>query len=188
MSPDKRSQLWLKELEAFLKQDEVAPPHSVTEVVCAQVQGDLNPSLQYVSAKLFGLHTLAAAIVTFFCPQLGVGPIMGGQGIMHFFMVFGPLPCAALCGALFLGASAMMATFFLRKEELRLANRYGFINVSLLAAVSFAALMLAGGASDRWSYAFWIAGAILSGWIILRIGANVRLRPNYRGWSIGSPG
>lgn len=177
MSPEKRSHEWLREFESFLKQEGVTPPASVNHAILAQVRGDLNPSLKLVSAKLFGLHALGAGIVTLFCPQLGVGPIFGGHGIMHLFMQFGPLVCAAICGSVFVGISTILATLFLKREELRLANRYRFLNVTLLASISFAGLMLAGGSSDRLSYAFWIAGAIGAGWLILKLGASVRLRP-----------
>jgi len=177
MSPEKRSYEWLKEFESFLKDSGSTPPHSVSQNVLAQVRADLHPSLKFVSAKLFGLHALGAGVVSLFCPQLGVGPIFGGHGIMHLFMQYGPLACATLCGAIFIGLSAVLATVFLSREELRMANQYRFLNVTLLASISFAGLMLAGGTSDRLSYAFWIAGAIGTGWLVMSLGASVRLRP-----------
>lgn len=177
MSSDRKTENWRKELEAFLVAEEVAPPRGVADGVLTHVQRDLNPSLKHVSAKLFGLHALAGSLITLVCPQLGVGPVMGGHGIMHLFMGFGPVACSAVCGALFLGTSALFATLFLRREELRLARRYGFLNVTLLATLSFAGLMLAGGQADRLSYGFWISGAVFAGWAILGLGASIRLRP-----------
>ncbi|MBY0371949.1 hypothetical protein K2X33_14785 [bacterium] len=177
MSADKKSHEWLKDFETFLKQEEKFPPAAVNQAVLAQVCSDLNPSLKVVVAKLFGLHAIGATIVALFCPQLGVGPIIGEHGIMHLFMYYGPLVCAALCGGIFLGISAILATIFLTREELRLANRYRFLNVTLLASLSFAGLMLAGGSADRFSYAFWILGAVVTGWSILKLGERIRLRP-----------
>lgn len=177
MSPEKRSHEWLKDFESFLKQEDAIPPALINQAVLSQVHTDLNPSLKLVAGKLFGLHAIGAGIVSLFCPQLGVGPIIGEQGIMHLFMQYGPLACAAICGAVFLGLSTILATIFLSREELRFANRYRFINVTLLASISFAGLMLAGGSADRLSYAFWIAGAIATGWAVLKLGASIRLRP-----------
>lgn len=177
MSPENRNQEWLREFETFMKPDQATPPHSISQAVLARVRTDLNPSLKVVSAKLFGLHAVGAGIVALFCPQLGVGPVVGGHGIMHLFMQFGPLVCASICGAIFLGVSAVLATIFLEREELRLANRYRFLNITLLASISFAGLMLAGGSADRLSYAFWIMGAVVTGWMTLKMGASLRLRP-----------
>ena len=177
MSPEKRNHEWLKDFESFLKQEESFPPTSVNQSVLSQVRTDLIPPLKVVAAKLFGLHAVGAGIVSLFCPQLGVGPIIGEHGIMHLFMEYGPLACATLCGAIFLGLSAILATIFLSREELRLANRYRFLNVTLLASLSFGGLMLAGGSADRLSYMFWIIGAVVTGWSILKLGSTIRLRP-----------
>lgn len=176
MSQDKKANEWLKEFDGFLRVEESVPPRAVSEHIRQAVKSNLEPSLKLVAAKLFALHTVALALVTAVCPQLGVGPVIGGHGLMHFFMTFGRLPCAALCGGLLLAVSGALVSFVLRREELRLANQYRFLNVTLLASVSFAALMLAGGESDQMSYAFWILGAIVVGWLTLRLGASVRLR------------
>jgi hypothetical protein len=176
MSRDVKTEEWIRDFESFLKQDEIASPQTIRQSVLKRVYSDLNPSFQRVGAKLFGLHALAAGIVSLFCPQLGVGPIIGEHGIMQLFMRFGPLPCAALCGAVFMGTSALFATLFLAREELKLANNYSFINATFLAAVSFAGLMLAGGQSDRLSYVFWIVGAVFAGWVTLKLGSSFRLR------------
>ena len=176
MSPDKKSKEWLKEFESFLRAEEITPPGAVSKKIQNTVRADLEPSLKLVVAKLFGLHAIALGLVVAICPQLGVGPLIGGHGLMHFFMAFGRLPCAAFCGGLLLSISAVLVTIFLGREELRLANRYRFLNVTLLASVSFAGLMLAGGESDQLSYAFWILGAIVAGWLTLRVGSSVRLK------------
>jgi len=168
---------WLKEFQSFMKEQPIATPRFIDDIILSNVKKDLNPSLGAVLAKLFGLHALGAAIVSLFCPQLGVGPVIGEVGIMSLFMQFGPLACAALCGAIFLGVSTALATIFLSREEFRLANQYRFLNISLLASISFAGLMLAGGRADQLSYAFWIVGAMGMGWTILRLGASIRLRP-----------
>lgn len=177
MSPDRKTSEWLKEFETFLRVDESAPPRTVTDAVYRTVKADLEPSVKLVAGKLFGLHALAIGLVTLVCPQLGVGPLIGGAGLMHFLMSFGRLPCAALCGALLLGTSAGVLSLFLRREELRLANRYRFLNVTLLVSISFAGLMIAGGEADQLSYLFWLLGAFTAGSLMMRLGALLRLGP-----------
>lgn len=176
MNTEQNNQEWLKEFQSFMQTETANPPRAVSDAVLGYVQSELNPSLKVVSAKLFCLHGAGAALVTLFCPQLGVGPIFGQHGIMHFFMHFGPVVCAATCGAIFLGVSAALAAIFLSLEEFRLANRHRFLNVTLLVAISFSGLMLAGGEGDRLNYAFWIGGAIAAGWSSMKVGLFLRLR------------
>jgi hypothetical protein len=129
-----------------------------------------------VITKLVALHFIAAGLVLLFCPQLGVGPILGGLGLMELFMRFGAIPCASLCGALFLGTSAFLTILVLSPQELRLANRHRFLNLSVLGALSLGVLMLLGREADGMSYAFWLVGAVLTGWLVMRAGSSVRLR------------
>ena len=175
MSREKKTQEWMSDFQEFLKADESAPPSSLSERIVAHVRNDFNPSFQKVAAKLVGIHAMAAGIVTLFCPQLGVGPVIGGHGIMHLFMRFGPLGCAAVCGAFFLGTSTLLVSLLLKRTELRLAYRHAYLNVAFLAALTFVGLMLAGGQSDRMSELFWLAGAIVGGSIVLQLGLRLRL-------------
>lgn len=170
---------WLKEFESFMKAEPSLPPSTVTHHVFNVVRTDLKPSLKLVSAKLFAFHAVATSAVVSVCPQLGVGPFVGGHGLGHVFMRFGALPCAALCGALLFLVSAALAVVFLKREELRAANRYRFLNTSLLVAVSFTALILLGADSDRLSYFFWIMGALFGGWAFLGLGATARLGSSF---------
>lgn len=175
MNNERNNQDWLKDFQSFMQSETANPPHVVSDAVLGYVRSELNPSLKVVSAKLFALHAVGAALVTLFCPQLGVGPIFGEHGIMHFFMHFGPVVCAGICGAIFLGVSAALAATFLSLEEFRLANRYRFLSVTLLVAISFSGLMLAGGQADQMSYAFWIMGAVIAGWLSMKFGLFLRL-------------
>ncbi len=179
------SEEWLKEFNSFVNQKEIEPPLTSTRAILSKVHNDLNPSLKTTSAKLFGLHAVAAVIVFIFCPQLGVGAMIGGHGLMHFFMQFGPVACAALCGSIFLSTSALFATVFLTREELALANRYRFLNVSFLAALTFVGLILAGGEADRVSYVAWILGALTAGWITFKVGASIRIKHSMIKWHLG---
>lgn len=172
MSPNSKE--WLREFKSFVDQKEVIPPLSCTRAIFQKVHTDLKPSLKVTVSKLIALHAVAAVIVFIFCPQLGVSAMIGGHGLMHFFMQFGPVACAALCGAIFLSTSAVLSTILLTREELNLANRYRFLNVSFLAALTFVGLILAGGEADRMSYVAWILGALTAGWITFKAGASIR--------------
>lgn len=179
MSPENRTREWVREFESFLRSGEVLPSRSTTEMILTSVKRDLEPSMKRVAAKLFALHAVSFGLVLLVCPQLGIGPLFGGHGLMHFFMGLGPLPCAALCGGLLLSVSSTLITLCLRKNELRVANRHRALNVTLLVSVAFAILMLLGGESDQLSYAFWILGALVAGWFTLRLGVSIRFGRSY---------
>lgn len=177
---NKKSQDWMSDFKDFLHTKEISPPRTLERAILSKIHSELNPSLKTVAAKLFGLHAVAAGLVMMICPQLGVGAlVLNGHGVMHFFMHFGPIVCSAACGAVFLSTSALLAIIFLKREELSVANRYRFLNVSLLATVTFAGLMLAGGEADRLSYLFWMVGAITMGWLTMRFGTLLRFQGSH---------
>lgn len=180
MSTKRSNSQWHADFQSFLNSTPIEPPHSLNQAILKRVHSLLYPLVKLVFAKLFVLHAVGATFVILFCPQLGVGPIFGDHGIMHIFMRFGPFICAGFCGAIFLAVTAILATLFLTLEEFRLANRHRFLNVTLLASLSFSGLMLVGGEADHLSYAFWIAGAILAGTFSLKIGLFFRGR--FRGF------
>ncbi len=169
------SEKWLQELEIFLSTEGQKPPQDISSSLLSKVRKDLNPSISLVASKLFFFHMTTAAVMLLFCPQLGVGPVLDVPLIMDWFMHFGALPCATFCGILFMAASTSVSALLLRRDELRVANRHRFTCVTLIVALSFSGLMLVGGKSDRWSYIFWICGAILGTWISLFSGARLRL-------------
>ncbi len=167
---------WLHDFEDFLK-GEVGVPHALSKDIFCQVRHDLQPSQKRVLGRLLAFHAVGAGIVSVFCPQLGIGPLIGGHGIMHLFMALGPLVCAGVCGALFISLSTLFAAVFLSRDELRVVSRHRVVNLTLLTSLSFVSLMLMGGRGDLMTYLAWGSGAIAFGWVVLRLGAFVRLRP-----------
>lgn len=175
MTFDKDPKRWLKDLEDFLKQDEITPPRAISERIVSHARAVLNPPAGQVALKLLALHFVAATLVIMICPQLGVGPLVGGHGLMHFFMHFGAAACAALCGSIFLGTSMILMVALLSREELRVAWRFRFVGISTLVALSFAGLMLLGGSDGQTSDLWWIAGAFIGGMIIFSLGFQLRV-------------
>ena len=131
--------------------------------------------------KTVAAQGATAFVLLLFCPQLGVGPLLGQDFIMDLFMHFGPLYCSAFCGAFFLGTATLVACVSLKREELRVIYRYRLISISLITALAISGLMLAGGEANEWSYIFWTAGALLgallslSGVTKIRSGSHARL-------------
>ncbi len=177
-SENGKSENWLRELELFLQASPQNPPAALTEKVANVVGGELNPPMGQVVTKMLAIHLVAAISVLAFCPQLGVGPLLSpGHGLMMIFMEFGPVACAASCGALFLGSSFLLSSLTLTRSELRVAYRHRWGEVSSLAALSLGALMLAGshGAGFILLVA-WGGGALTAGWLVLTLVSMIRFR------------
>ena len=174
MKEDRKKALWLGEYRKFLTCEPISPPQELGNAILSKIRAELNPSFSSVSARLFTFHALSVTAITLFCPQLGVGPVFGGDSIMYLFMRFGPLPCAALCGALLMGGSMGVAAVSLKREELKIAYNHRFFFITLLLALSFSGLMLIGGQAVQWSYVLWNVGGFLAAWSVLASVARLR--------------
>ena len=166
---------WISDFNSFLTSNATPPPDSLSQPILMAVRADLNPSLPSVFGKLTVVHVLVGLFTISFCPQLGVGPFIAEVGLMPFFMRFGSVACAVLCGSLFLGTSMLIGALLLRAPELRLARKYRFVNGSLLAAVSLACLMVLGSAGGAIEYLSWLIGASVGGWLALEAVASLRI-------------
>lgn len=157
-----------REFAQFLKASEVNPPAHSLDPLLAHVRSDLNPATGKVMAQLAAIHVVVGGLTLIFCPQLGVGPLGGGHGLMSLFMSFGPIGCAWACGLLFLGASHAVAALLLGRAELRKAIAMGWVPVSCLAALSLAVLIIAGGSASLAVYLNWWLASLVGGVAALR--------------------
>jgi hypothetical protein len=167
---------WLEEFKYFVTARPSEPSPATTRRALSSVRNLLEPRLQLVFTKAILIHAVAFFLVLLFCPQLGIGPIKGGQGIMSLFMAAGELGCAGLCGATLLGLSSLLTTLILRKEELKVASAYGYLYIPAVSSITFSFLMLLGASGERITFATWLLGAIGIGWLVLRLGAIMRWR------------
>lgn len=157
---------WKEDFKDFANSGE-SPPRNISDSIRGRVHQALHPSLERVIAKLLPVQLLAGALTLLICPQLGVGAaLFGPHGlVMPLFMPLGDLACAGLCGALYLSLSTALGLAFLTKEEVRAVSERGYLHITVLVAVSFAGLMLSGGAGGRLEYVVWLVGAGLGGWL-----------------------
>lgn len=153
---------WFKDFQSFIQGGE-APPAAISAALLARIHHDLNPPYFKVFAKLAVIQLLAGAVTLIFCPQLGIGPLLGEHGLMILFMRFGPVVCAGLCGALFFGVSLLLATYLLRPQELRRMRQKHLLGIPILSGVSLMLLMILGASGTPLIYAGWLLGAILGG-------------------------
>lgn len=174
------SKAWLRDFEDFVKSPEHVPPTELSNRFLAVIRRKLDPPTSLVFTKAIAIQGITAFILLLFCPQLGVGPLLGHDIIMDLFMHFGSIACSAFCGALFLGSGTMVLCLFLKSEELRVAYKNRIIGVPLLTALSLSGLMVVGGEADQWAYIYWSLGATIGSYLMLSTGTKLRLamKPN----------
>lgn len=167
----------------FMSFTDVAPSEQSRQTVFQNVSRLLSPTFLHVFKKLGVIQIFSGSVTLLFCPQFGIGPLGGGHGLMHTFMQMGPVFCALACGSLFLGTCAVVAPFFLTREERKLAARTGLWQFGLLGVASMALLMLVStistGSLDAHTLetaAFWLIGGTLSAWILTFLSGPKALR------------
>jgi hypothetical protein len=131
-----------------------------------QVRRDLSPGFVHIAVRLGAIHGIAGSISLLFCPQFGVGPLGGGDGLMGFFMRFGDLACAMGCGSFFMGLTAVAAHLVLNPDEKRALRAQGWLQYLWLVALSWGLLMWLGeGPLATLEY--------ILGWSLAAIGVGV---------------
>lgn len=172
------SKKWIEEFQRFVNSSET-PSDVVSQDVLSNIYGRLTPSYAKVFSKMLLIHVLSAGVTLLFCPQLGVNSYFGGHGLMALFMSFGPIACAAGCGSVFLGTGLFLIGLLMKPEELRRVKHLRLLNVTVLAALSYAALMLLGAEAESSEYLFWLLGGIFAGRLFLEFGSKLRLHVRF---------
>lgn len=103
-----------KEFLEFITSNE-APPANLKELTQKDIRFTFN---RFNIIFKFGLLQITGALITLsFCPQFGVG-MSEGHGITHILKMYGDAVCASFCGALFLSAGSLLASFVMDQDEL----------------------------------------------------------------------
>lgn len=175
MKPNHDPKVWAQEFKSFAEAQEMKPPEEISAAIFAQVRRDLNPRLSLVLAKLGGIHVVVGSLSLLLCSQFGMGY---GDLMMRAFMGYGMPACMALCGALFLGLTSLIAGFLLSKHELKTIRRTAYAPVWLLGAMSLVVFWNFGAEiAVSWA-AFWFIGAVVSGIAVTE--GSIALRRNGR--------
>lgn len=163
----------------FQKIEPVTPPIVLSERILARVRSDLNPGAWTVFLKLVAIHAVVGGFTLLFCPQFGVSPFKG-MGLMGLLMRFGDLVCMMGCGVFFMAGSLLVASLYLRPEEVRVLRRMEVPQVCSLALLSIAAFICFGSAVIGSLALFWVLGSIVGGLGTLELGWALRQRLFYK--------
>jgi|JI10StandDraft_1071094.scaffolds.fasta_scaffold186073_4 hypothetical protein len=165
--------LWNDEFKEFVLAQEMHPDLSVTGKIHQVVRSELNPSWQKVSFKALMVHLLVGASLLSVCPQFGIG---GFHGLEVVLMRFGHHVCTFICGAIFLGVSAMVIGLALQPEEMRVLRTLHWFPLLFLSLISLGIFHLLGANLFMSISLVWIVGALLGSFVGLQSGWNLQLR------------
>lgn len=170
---EKKYSGWATEFADFLNSPEENPPRRISETLLARIYRSLNPSQWVVLAKLGAIHAGVGLLSLTVCPQFGMGSTEH-SGFMSFFMRYGDVACQIACGALFLGLSILVASFFLRPEEVKVIRKNRLTQIAALLGLSLGAFVCAGGDVLSSLTLAWVFGALGASLISLELGWVVR--------------
>lgn len=159
-----------REFEAYLSAEPSRPEPTLSAAALEPIRRELALRPAHLLAKLFLIHLVVGSLSLVFCPQFGIGPFGGGDGLTHWVMRWGGSVCALLCGAIFLGSSGLVASLLLHSWELRALRRHLLGYYSAMAGISAGLLLLLGSLFQSSAHhplsapflATWLAAAILA--------------------------
>ncbi|MBY0384713.1 hypothetical protein K2X05_06100, partial [bacterium] len=103
---------WESEFTDFLLTESVAVPQKLTETILTKIHNELNPSFLHVFKKISFIHLILGFFTLLFCPQFDIS-ITSQLGLVPYLMQFGHEVCTFGCGAIFVGISVLVSSFYL---------------------------------------------------------------------------
>lgn len=157
----------------FINSNEVTP-RTLSHSILSRVKDELNPSKQIVFLKLLSLQLFVGLLTMLFCPQFEMS-LTNNHKLFHYFHHnFGANICMMLCGAIFLGSGAVVASYLLDLEELRVIKQSRGLFALAISGLSLVIFLLFGAKFYLDLTLLWVLGATLSATIIVT--ANTFLR------------
>lgn len=168
------NQNWNEEFQTFLQVDEVDPPEDLSQSVLKQVETDLRPTLWRVLRRVALVHLLVGTATLSVCPQFGVA-LGKERALFEFLMRYGHAVCTATCGAFFLGVSALIASFVLQREEVRLLRQHRVTPWVSLGLFSLMVFHIFGENVLTTMGLIWLSGAVLGAGILSEVSWKLRM-------------
>lgn len=168
---------WDKEYQLLLESPRTSPPRELNTRLKKFAHDDLNPPAWKVFCKLFAIHFVAGTVTLFFCPQLGFSIHPRETSLFSFLLKLGEFPCTVLCGAIFLGATGLVAALLLRSPEIRAIKKTRALQWALLSFLSlgfFLSLKEAETHIPLGLAAIWVLSALVGGFFSFQLGWLVR--------------
>lgn len=150
-------------------------PCGLNDRVISKVRRDLEPEVKEVCIKLIMIQGVVGILTLFFCPQFQLS-FTANHEIYHFFhRNFGTYGCMAVCGALFMGCGAVVASTLLRLSELDLILRSKYLLTFSLSGLAVLLFLGFGAEIYLELAAAWIAGGAIASIIAIDGTKAIRL-------------
>ena len=150
------------EFEEFLQGKKAKTTSSQDNKILEFVHKDLDPSRPIVFLKLALIQTIVGLLTLFFCPQFEISWTSNYEFFHILHRNLGPMACMAVCGTVFMGTGAFVASALLRFSEIQLILNSKYLLHFSLSGIALIFFLLA-GAEVYFSFAIpWIVGASVS--------------------------
>jgi hypothetical protein len=155
-----------KDFKDFKEAQTKAPPVHLEEHVLKTIAEKIDPPHTLIFLKLVGIQAIIGVITMVFCPQFNYS-LTNNYELFHMIHhKFGHYPCMAICGAIFMGSGALVASFILEAEERVKIQHNNFLYYCALSMVALGSFFSLGAQMYLDLSAIWLAGATLSGVVI----------------------
>lgn len=160
----------------FLSASEANLPNELSKAVLSHVHRELNPSQQTVFLKMLGIHAVVSLFSLSVCSQFGFQSFQIFDAMNVFMSAVGHTCCMALCGALYLGGSALVFSLVMRPEKIKVIRRQRLLQLALLSGLSMGVFLCTGAEMLFLPSLLWVVGSLTGGILSLELGWLVRSR------------
>jgi hypothetical protein len=117
-------------------------PESIYARVRADLEGRMKPGFVRVVLEVLKTQIILGTLTLLVCPQFGIGPLGGGDGLMGWVESYGHLVCGAYCGSIFVGLNVLYARFFLSLDFRNAIRTEPLLPFAALGVISFLLILL----------------------------------------------
>ena len=165
-----------KDYESFTNADETQPPNEVSNKILNLIKDDLKPNHVKVFSKLLGIQTFIGVLTLLFCPQFNLSLTNNYELFHYFHNKFGANICTAICGSIFIGSGALLASYVLRFSEVKKIAESKFLYYFSISTIAVASFSLISPKVYLEIIPFWFIGAYLSGITLFEINKQIRFK------------
>jgi hypothetical protein len=117
-------------------------PESVFTRVRSDLEGRMKPGFLRVLFEILKTQIILGALTLLVCPQFGVGPLGGGDGLMGWVESYGHLVCGLYCGTIFVGLNVIYSRFFLSLDYKNAIRAEPLLPFAVLGVISFLLILI----------------------------------------------
>lgn len=170
---------WESEFTDFLRTKSVEVPAKLTESILVQIHSELNPSFLHVFKRMSFIHLAVGFVTLMFCPQFNIS-ITSQLGLVPYLMQFGHEVCTFGCGAIFVGISILISSFYLKPEEIKVLKKQVFLQLITLSSLTLGFFVAVGAEIVLSLGLIWLSGATIGGVLSLDLGWTLRRRLQFK--------